>query len=55
MSEATHAYKINNEDLLNNTGNYTRYSVITYKGKNFTIYTCITESLCCMSETKMIL
>ena len=39
MSEATHIYKINNEDLLYSTGNYTRYSVITYEGKNLTIYT----------------
>ena len=50
--------QITNRDLLYNTGNYTQDSVITSKEKEFEniyIYTCITESLCCIPETNTIL
>ena len=50
--------QITNRDLLYNTGNYTQASVITSKEKEFEniyIYTCITESLCCIPETNTIL
>ena len=48
---------INNKDLLYNTGNYTRYFVITYKGRQarkIDIYICISEPLCCTPETYII-
>ena len=31
----TTIYKINNKDLLNSTGNYAQYLVITYNGKGY--------------------
>ena len=48
-------YKIDNQqDLLYSKGGYTQYFVIIYKGeeseKEYT-YVCITESVCCTSET----
>ena len=53
------AKQMNNEDLLNTTGNYTQHFAITYKGKEseseqickcVRIYV-ITEQLCCTPET----
>ena len=40
--------------LLHSTGNYIQYPVINHNGKEFkkkNVYMCITESLCCTSET----
>ena len=39
--------------VLNSTGNYTQYFIITYKGKNLqqNIYTYVTESLHHTPET----
>ena len=51
--------QINNKVLLYSTGNYIRYLVISYNGKEFLkriqIYTCITKSLCHTPETNTIL
>ena len=70
MSNSTDVtiYKINNKDLLNNTGNYIQYLIITYNGKEWEriyilthtytyicIYVGITESLCCTPETNITL
>ena len=49
--------QITNKDLLYSTGNYIQYLVITYSGREckkriyIFLYTCITESLCCVPET----
>ena len=48
--------QITNKDILKSTGNYTQYSVITYKGKEHEkiyiyIFTYITESPCCKLKT----
>lgn len=41
-----------NKNLLYSTGKSTQQFVITYKGKNLnTCMYCITDSLCCTSET----
>ena len=47
-------YEIDNEELLYSTGNSTQYSVMTYMGtesRKLWICTCITDSICCVSET----
>ena len=45
--------KINNKDLLYNTGNYIQYPVINQNGKyREKEYTCITESLCYIPKTQ---
>ena len=44
--------------IVYSTGNYTQYFVISYKGKDSekkNRYIHITESLCCMPETNMLL
>ena len=46
----TPIYKINNKDLQYSTGNYTQQIIINYNGKKGYI-TCVSESLCCTSET----
>ena len=50
----THTYKIDNS-----TGNSPQYSVMTYMGKepkkSGYMYICITDSLCCISETNTML
>ena len=50
--------QISNRNLLYSTGNYTKYFVITYNGReseNIDIYVCLTDSLCCMPATITIL
>ena len=49
--------KIDNKDLLYSTGNYTKYFVITSKGKKSRkkdINVCITEPLFCTLETNIV-
>ena len=48
--------QITNKDLLYSTGNSTQYSVMAYVGKEskkrVDIRICLTDSLCCIPETK---
>ena len=42
---------ITNEDFLYSSENSTEHSVMTYMGKESKKSVCITESLCCTTET----
>ena len=52
--------QVNNKDLLYISGNYIQYLVLGYNGEQsenyiyihiYIIHMCVTESLCCISET----
>ena len=48
---------MSNKDLLSSTGKFAQYSLVTYVGKEsekewlYVYVLCISESLCCTSET----
>ena len=49
--------EITSQNLLNSSGNFTQYSLMTYMGKEpkKRVDICITDSLCCIAEGKTIL